>query len=471
MTKYFDIQYNLSDFAKELGFKFNVSKQTWYYCGPEDELEYVSSFFIEDQLMTKFSSFIFPGEDRTYDSNKLVFDLIPFTAWKVNVRSEVPSLVWKAIGSFVHRRASGKCEICGEKCRRLECHERFSFDIENGIQKLERLIGLCSMCHATTHIGLAQKQGREEEMKQHYRRVMWCSEAKYIEERNKAIELVVKRTNVPWELDLSIIENGGIKLFHVQYNCEKVVKMTKEIKDKMTAENKHEFADIISQRNTIIKQCLLPSRVKCTPFIEYRNEIQSFDELADMKAFYEKKSLDPKKSRYRFTYRCPEADIDITWLRLLYKYDKGMLPGVYFLQVSTAYSECKIIENYHEIHFYFDSVMLEKSMWMKDNIKKQLNLPLDKIQSFEIRRETFPIKYRAVSEMDSVKGQVRHPNMLWKCDHPGCDWTTPRQADLYKHKKEKHDPEYLGSLRCIMCEKQYSSALTLKRHSCRPSFR
>jgi hypothetical protein len=42
-------------------------------------------------------------------------------------------------------------------------HERWDYDDATGVQALRRLLALCRGCHASTHYGLAEVQGRDGE--------------------------------------------------------------------------------------------------------------------------------------------------------------------------------------------------------------------------------------------------------------------------------------------------------------------
>src|SRR6185437_2455698 len=110
---------------------------------------------------------ILPGEDRTFGGPGLFVDLIPSTSWFTNVRSAVDRRDWERLRQMVYRRAGYRCEACG--CHRdtpaglhMEAHERFSYNLATGLQKLRRLVCLCTACHGTTHFGFAHISGEEQ---------------------------------------------------------------------------------------------------------------------------------------------------------------------------------------------------------------------------------------------------------------------------------------------------------------------
>jgi predicted restriction endonuclease len=70
---------------------------------------------------------------------------------------------WDRLRRTVYQRAGHRCEICGasrEDGARLEAHERWSYQSATRVQRLVRLLCLCSACHEVTHFGLAEVRGR-----------------------------------------------------------------------------------------------------------------------------------------------------------------------------------------------------------------------------------------------------------------------------------------------------------------------
>ena len=60
---------------------------------------------------------------------------------------------------MVYRRAGHRCEACGDSGSQPEAHERFTYDVQSGVQRLVRLICLCTACHRVTHFGRTMLQG------------------------------------------------------------------------------------------------------------------------------------------------------------------------------------------------------------------------------------------------------------------------------------------------------------------------
>ena len=69
--------------------------------------------------------FSLKGEDRTFGGNKLFIDLIPRSCWFTNVRKFIHNTDWDRVRNHIYNRTNNTCECCGEKCDRLEAHERW----------------------------------------------------------------------------------------------------------------------------------------------------------------------------------------------------------------------------------------------------------------------------------------------------------------------------------------------------------
>jgi len=138
----------------------------------------------------------------------LTIELVPKTAWYINLRSELPKEQWDKIRKETYKKANYKCEICGGKGKKwpVECHEIWEYDDENHIQTLKGLISLCPDCHQVKHAGLAKIKGKYEIIKKHLAKVnKWTIEEaeKYIEEQ---FDIWEKRSKYKWEIDYSWIE-------------------------------------------------------------------------------------------------------------------------------------------------------------------------------------------------------------------------------------------------------------------------
>ena len=138
---------------------------------------------------------------------KLNFELVPDSCWYSNLRTILSKRQWDFLREDAKKRANYKCAICGRPVKRLEAHEQWSYDEEQGIQKLENIIAVCHDCHSVIHIGRTQLVGDIERAEKHYMKVNGVSYAEYIKDLGKANEDHQRRNLVAeWKLDLSFLE-------------------------------------------------------------------------------------------------------------------------------------------------------------------------------------------------------------------------------------------------------------------------
>lgn len=172
----------------------------------------------------------FENEDRTFGENRgLYIDLVPATTWTNNVRKALSGSSWAAVARVCRARATMKCETCGATLDRskaawtadtsrtfqLHCHERWSFDEQTGIQKLERLVSICYECHAATHMGRSRALGVGELATSHFARVTGLSSRGVEREVSNAFSVWSERSKRRWDVDLSfmtpVADNSEIK--------------------------------------------------------------------------------------------------------------------------------------------------------------------------------------------------------------------------------------------------------------------
>lgn len=138
---------------------------------------------------------------------KLTIELVPKTCWYGNLRKVLPSTEWDKIRKEVYRKADYKCEICGKTNTKLNCHEKWSYDDERNIQKLEGFQALCTDCHWVKHIGLAQIMDGEGKLdiidiELHFEEVNNVSAEDYLTYLDEAFSKWAERSNKQWTTDL-----------------------------------------------------------------------------------------------------------------------------------------------------------------------------------------------------------------------------------------------------------------------------
>jgi hypothetical protein len=201
-----DVSFGDKDTAKAAGARWDAAERRWY--APQPGMPGLDRWTPLPDLL--------PGEDRAYGQGLFV-DLIPQTSWFENVRSAVDPRDWDRLRSMVYRRAGYRCEACGtagdrDRGLRLEAHERFTYDIPSGIQRLVRLVCLCHWCHTATHLGMAGLRGVRDEAIAHLITVTGMSPAQAGEHIDAAFARWERRSRVSWQVDLSLITAAGIRL-------------------------------------------------------------------------------------------------------------------------------------------------------------------------------------------------------------------------------------------------------------------
>lgn len=143
---------------------------------------------------------------------KLTIELVPQTCWYSNVRSNVTRSEWDKLRKGVYRAAGHQCEICSGVGKRhpVECHEVWSYNDEKKIQKLERMIALCPLCHKVKHAGLAGIRGETGLVINQLKRVNSMSEREAVSYLQRAFEIWDERSRSQWKLDISHLEKFGI---------------------------------------------------------------------------------------------------------------------------------------------------------------------------------------------------------------------------------------------------------------------
>ena len=147
-----------------------------------------------------------PSFSRKRTEVVLLPELVPSSAWNVNLRSELKAVRWDEIRKFVYRRAGYRCEICGGRGVKhpVEAHEKWEY--KKGVQRLVGLLALCPSCHECKHLGLAEVRGRLEVVIGQMIKVNGMSRAEVLKIVEGAKREWFERSKSGWILDLSHIE-------------------------------------------------------------------------------------------------------------------------------------------------------------------------------------------------------------------------------------------------------------------------
>ena len=140
---------------------------------------------------------------------KLPIELVPKSSHYNNLRKILKASQWKKLREIIIPPLSNKCQICGtnKSKRSLDLHEVWSYDINTGIQKLERLEGLCLHCHEVKHFYFAKLQGNEKRARERLKKINNFSEEELYEYELETHLNYLKRSQFEWTLDINLINN------------------------------------------------------------------------------------------------------------------------------------------------------------------------------------------------------------------------------------------------------------------------
>lgn len=201
---YLNIPYCDKKIAKKYGAIWDKKEKKWY-CEETNELCNLYSVYKEIELI---------GEDRSFGSNELFIDMIPKTSYFKNVRTLFKKEDWNLIRHHIYKRTDNRCECCGcKRSKYLDAHERWSYDFETGIQKLERIIALCKLCHSATHYGHSKiMKNNINNINEHLKKIKNINDDELDSHIKEARNIWKERNKIQWKLDFSIITNSGFTI-------------------------------------------------------------------------------------------------------------------------------------------------------------------------------------------------------------------------------------------------------------------
>jgi hypothetical protein len=158
--------------------------------------------------------------------------------WGVTIKPVYGVATWDKLRKESYAKAGYKCEICGESGLNqgfrhpVECHEIWSWDMENAVQTLEGLVSLCPLCHRAKHFGL---HGRGQAVER-----MVCVNGISKEE---ALDIIKAegashsvRSRVKWNVDFTKVGLTFIKYEDTVevYEKQRKLRLEADIKDKVS---------------------------------------------------------------------------------------------------------------------------------------------------------------------------------------------------------------------------------------------
>lgn len=153
------------------------------------------------------------NDRRRWAGVKLTVEVVPETCWFSNLRSELSSADWDRIRRQAYKAAGYRCEVCGGQGRqhRVECHERWIYDDQKHVQRLDGVIALCPSCHEVKHIGYANVTGHGDRARAHLAKVNGWNRATADQYLNYVSEQWRGRSRHQWSLDLHRLRDYGIE--------------------------------------------------------------------------------------------------------------------------------------------------------------------------------------------------------------------------------------------------------------------
>jgi len=141
---------------------------------------------------------------------KLYIDMIPRSSWYTNARSILSGHEWNKIKRKVYAINNNRCSICNGigKKHPVEAHERWKYNEDTKVQKMINIVPLCPMCHLTTHYGLAQIKGKEQQAYEHFLKVNNFEEYEAEHYMEIGYKTWIRLSKIEWKVDVSyLIEN------------------------------------------------------------------------------------------------------------------------------------------------------------------------------------------------------------------------------------------------------------------------
>jgi hypothetical protein len=137
--------------------------------------------------------------------------MVPASSWGSNLHRLLTDACWQHLRQQTFAACDYRCQVCGSAAP-LECHEVWVYNEpmgsrDHGVQALEQLVGLCSLCHETQHLGFANRVGRLGQALSRLAFINDWTNEQVLEHYNDAVDDCTRRSKVGWMLDLGRLED------------------------------------------------------------------------------------------------------------------------------------------------------------------------------------------------------------------------------------------------------------------------
>jgi hypothetical protein len=209
--QYLNVSYAEKDEAKSLGARWDSSKRSWY--APNGEPELLKKWGkVNAPPITELQD-----EDRDCGPHALCIYFAPKSCWCRNIRYAIDPNDRERVETFVFTRAKHRCELC-KKCTSdhssLELQARWEYDTSDNshVQRLARLMAICSECHDVTHFGKSSMNGKKDQALHHLKTVNRMNDTEVKEHVDASFQKRRDMDSHTWQIDLSLLTKNGIKL-------------------------------------------------------------------------------------------------------------------------------------------------------------------------------------------------------------------------------------------------------------------
>lgn len=139
---------------------------------------------------------------------KLELEPIPESTWGTSLAQLLPPPVWDDLRREVYEAFDHTCALCGATNKQLHCHEKWSYDDKERIQRLAGFQCLCVDCHDIKHWGrtvaVAHRDGNTERiaiLTKHFCEVNSCTIKVFTLHKVEVGDLSQKRNRHKYKVD------------------------------------------------------------------------------------------------------------------------------------------------------------------------------------------------------------------------------------------------------------------------------
>lgn len=213
---YLHVAYEEKDTAKSMGAKWDPQKKLWY--APDNTFTKLLDSFSTLESKSKHSPKVIihkqlnyvklVGENTIFRKDELYIDLVPKNT-TFSLYHSLSKDDYYRLRDTLLKRVGYTCEICNKNCKdesNIFLCERFSYNENIKVQKLEKIDVLCSKCFATTRL-------KDKNIAlQHLRDLLSISKDEAKQIIYDGFEIWKKNSGIEWIQDVSLLTNSGLKI-------------------------------------------------------------------------------------------------------------------------------------------------------------------------------------------------------------------------------------------------------------------